>query len=45
MSQQIVTSLKLDRELWKKAKIHAIAKGITLTTLIETLLRKELDKQ
>ena len=42
---QTVTSVRVDEELWKKAKIHAIRKGITLTALLEELLRNELEKE
>jgi len=42
---QTVTSVRVDEELWKKAKIHAIQKGITLTALLEELLRNELEKE
>jgi len=42
MPDKKVTTIKVDPELWKKAKKHAIDRGITLTCLIEELLRKEL---
>lgn len=41
-SKIIVTSLRVDRELWKKAKIHAIERGETVTDIIIRLLKKEL---
>jgi len=44
MPEQIVTSIRIDDALWKAARIYAISKGITLTTLIEKLLRQELEK-
>ena len=44
MTQQIVTSIRVDDALWKAARIYAISKGITLTELIEKLLRQELEK-
>jgi predicted HicB family RNase H-like nuclease len=37
-----VTSIRVDQELWKKAKHHAIDKGITLTELVERALKKEI---
>jgi len=37
-----VTSLKIDPELWKKVKILAVRRGITLKGLIEGLLTNEL---
>jgi hypothetical protein len=36
------TSIKIDPELWKEAKIEAITREIDLSELIETALRKEL---
>ena len=42
--QQIVTSIRIDDQLWKAARIYAISKGITLTEFMEKLLRQELEK-
>ncbi len=39
------TSIKIDPELWKKAKIYSIGKGINVSGLIETLLKKEIEKK
>ncbi|MEM3093068.1 MAG: hypothetical protein QXS98_07340 [Candidatus Nitrosocaldus sp.] len=39
-----VTSIRIDDNLWKAARIYAIKKGTTLTELIERLLREELQK-
>jgi len=36
------TSVKIDAELWKQAKIEAIKRGITLSELLELALRREL---
>jgi hypothetical protein len=36
------TSINVDPELWKKAKIEAINRGITVTELFENALTKEL---
>lgn len=38
------TSIRVDKDLWVEAKIHAIKKGMTMTDLIEKLLRKELEE-
>jgi|GEM_PF-580240 hypothetical protein len=38
------TSINVDPELWKNAKIEAIKRGITVTDLFEESLRKELGK-
>ena len=36
------TSLKVDEEVWKKAKIHCILNNKDLSEFIESLLIKEL---
>ena len=36
------TSIKIDQKLWKAAKIEAIERGIELSELVETALRKEI---
>lgn len=36
------TSIKIDPKLWKAAKIEAIERGIELSELVETALKKEL---
>lgn len=41
---RVVTSIRVDDGLWKEAKIYAIRKEITLTELIEKLLREELTR-
>lgn len=42
---QIVTSLRVDPELWKKARIKAIENDITLGEVIDEALREWLKKQ
>lgn len=41
MSEKI-TSIRIDKELWKKAKILAIKRGIVLKSLVEELLSSEV---
>ena len=36
------TSVRVETELWSEAKKRAIDKGVTISELIEILLRKEL---
>ncbi len=36
------TSIKIDPELWKIAKKYCIDKDITISDLIENLLKKEI---
>ncbi len=38
-----ITSIRIDRELWKKAKILAIKRGLVLKNLIEELLSNEVE--
>jgi hypothetical protein len=37
------TSININEELWKKAKIEAIKRGITVTELFEKALEKEIE--
>jgi hypothetical protein len=36
------TSIKIDPQLWKQAKIEAISRDMELSQLVEDALRKEL---
>jgi predicted transcriptional regulator len=42
---KVITSVRVDDELWKKAKIHAIEKDETLTDMLERLLKEELERK
>jgi hypothetical protein len=42
MAKQIVTSIRINEELWKEAKIYAIKKGFRLSELLEKCLQKEI---
>jgi antitoxin component of RelBE/YafQ-DinJ toxin-antitoxin module len=42
MNKDVVTSFRVDAELWKQARIYAIENGLTMKQLIENLLRIEL---
>ena len=44
MGKDVVTSIRIDGELWKEAKVYAVKNDITLGELVERLLRKELGK-
>jgi len=39
---KMVTSIKVDDELWREAKIYCIQNGITLGELLEQLLKEKL---
>jgi predicted HicB family RNase H-like nuclease len=43
-STKETTSIKIDPELWREAKIYAIKKGISISNLLEQLIKKELKK-
>jgi hypothetical protein len=43
--EQIVTSLKVNPELWKQAKISALQCDITLGELIDQAVRDWIEKQ
>lgn len=42
MAKDIVTSFRVDEELWKKARIYAIQNDLTMRKLLELLLTTEL---
>jgi hypothetical protein len=39
---RIPTSIKIDPDLWKEAKIEAITQNMDLSEIVENALRKEL---
>jgi hypothetical protein len=45
MSRQQTTSIRMNPELWKQAKIYAIENGETMTGLMERLLKQELERR
>jgi len=45
MREQVVASIRVDREFWKEVKKYAIDEGLTLTELVEQVLRKELEQE
>ncbi len=42
--QRKTTSIKIDPELWKKAKIYCIENNIDLSQLIERLIKDEFNR-
>jgi hypothetical protein len=42
---KMVTSIRIDDVLWKKAKIHAIENNETVTDMVERLLKKEIERR
>ena len=45
MGREQVTSIKVDEDLWKEAKIQAIRSGITLQDVLNRALKEWLDQQ
>ncbi len=45
MGKIIVTSIKIDEDVWKKAKIEAINRGMTTADLLTEALKNELKKK
>lgn len=43
VEQRKTTSIKIDPELWKKAKIYCIENNIDLSQLIEKLIKEEFN--
>jgi len=42
MAKQVVTSIRVDEQLWKQAKIYAIKSDVTISEFLERLLKEEL---
>jgi hypothetical protein len=42
--KRTTTSIKIDPELWKKAKIYCIKKGIGVSEFLEILIREHIKK-
>ncbi len=42
---KIVTSINIDEDLLKQAKHYAIEENLTITSLIEKVLKKELKQE
>jgi hypothetical protein len=42
--KRTATSINVNEELWKKAKMEAIKRGITVTDLFEKALEKEIEE-
>ena len=40
-----ITSLRINSELWKKVKLLAVERGVTLKSLIEELLSSEVEAE
>jgi hypothetical protein len=43
--EQVVTSLKVNPELWKKAKMSALEHDITLGRLVDEAVREWIEKR
>ncbi|MEM2197267.1 MAG: hypothetical protein QW290_09330 [Sulfolobales archaeon] len=45
MGRSILTSFRVDEDLWRKARIYAIENGLTMKELVEALLKMELEEK
>ena len=45
MGKDVVTSFRVDEDLWREARIYAIQNKMTMKKLIDTLLRMELKEK
>jgi len=45
MGKRIVTSVKIDEDIWKKAKIEAISQDLQLSELLEKAVDEWIKKQ
>ncbi|MGI0059180.1 MAG: hypothetical protein ACREBJ_05370 [Nitrosotalea sp.] len=43
--KRVATSIKIDPDIWKEAKIEAITRDMDLSQLVESALKKELKKR
>ena len=44
MTERKTTSIKINPDLWIEARQYAIGKGISVSDLIEKLIKKEISK-
>lgn len=44
VGKEIVTSIRVDEDLWKEVKIHTVREGITLSEFLNHVLREKLKK-
>ena len=44
-TERVTTSLKIDPKLWKRVKMKALEREIKLYELVETALKKEIEKE
>jgi antitoxin component of RelBE/YafQ-DinJ toxin-antitoxin module len=42
MGRDVITSFRVDEELWREVRAYAVRHGMTVKQLIEFLLRREL---
>ncbi len=45
MAKDLITSFRIDSDLWKKARIYALENGISAKDLVETLIKRELEER
>ncbi len=45
MSKDMVTSLRINFDLWKRARVYSIENNISVKQLLETLIERELEEK
>jgi antitoxin component of RelBE/YafQ-DinJ toxin-antitoxin module len=45
MGRDVVTSFRVDEDLWREVRAYAVKHGLTVKQLIEFLLKKELEEK
>lgn len=45
MGKRTPTSINVDEDLWREARMEALRRGVTVTDLFEQSLRKEIGKE
>lgn len=43
--KQLVTSLRVDPDLWKEAKVQAIRRDMTLTKVVDEAIREWIERK
>ncbi len=43
--KQLVTSLRVDPDLWKEAKVQAIRQDMTLTKVVDEAIREWIERK
>jgi len=45
MGRDVVTSFRVDEDLWREFRAYAVKNGLTVKQLLEFLIKKELEEK